>query len=357
MLAVLRTERLGLIGLKTAGVMVLLFAAVAGVTILLSPIVLSLYQVDSATVAQLGSSIAVPQATLDALNSPGGSVHWFGGFLPQNFWRLFQGANLMPVLAGTLVLSLVVRAVAGPALASLTRRIELLAKFALRGVGWILVFTPIGVFALAFGLGFGAGPTAVGLLTFFIASISLLMAGVTLALYPVARLFGGVPFRRFARGVAPAQVVAASTRSSLVSLPAMIEGAQDRLRLPAAATGFVLPFTVSTFKLSMAVGHVYMLLFASHFFGPQLGLGAVLGFAGMIFLFSTTVPGIPGGTPGVSTLPIFLAAGVPIQSILILDALDAIPDIFKTVLNVTADMTVATVVVAGEGLPPGSASG
>jgi len=63
-----------------------------------------------------------------------------------------------------------------------------------------------------------------------------------------------------------------------------------------------------------------------------------------MLLISFATPGIPGGNPGVPTLPAFLAAGVPAEGVLILDAVDAIPDIFKTVLNVTADLSVATIV-------------
>jgi Na+/H+-dicarboxylate symporter len=41
-------------------------------------------------------------------------------------------------------------------------------------------------------------------------------------------------------------------------------------------------------------------------------------------------------------LPAYLAAGLPIEGLVIAEAVDAIPDIFKTLLNVTGDMSVAT---------------
>jgi Na+/H+-dicarboxylate symporter len=43
---------------------------------------------------------------------------------------------------------------------------------------------------------------------------------------------------------------------------------------------------------------------------------------------------------------LFVAAGIPIQGPLVLDALDAIPDLFKTLLNVTADLSAATILTA-----------
>jgi Na+/H+-dicarboxylate symporter len=245
-------------------------------------------------------------------------------------------------------LAILARALAGERIERLRRGVERAAQGSLRVAAAVLLFTPVGVFALAFGLGFGAGLGAVGFLTFCIVTVCLLLTLGTLGLYPIVRWLGGMPVRTFARGVAPAQIIALSTRSSLVSLPAMIEGANTHLRLPPAAAGFVLPFAVSVSKLSMAFGHVYMLLLTAHVFGPALSLSTVLVAAASLMLMSIAVPGIPGGNPAMTTLPVFVAAGVPAQAILMLDAVDAIPDIFKTVLNVTTDMAAAVVVTAGE---------
>ena len=42
-------------------------------------------------------------------------------------------------------------------------------------------------------------------------------------------------------------------------------------------------------------------------------------------------------------LPAYIAAGIPIEGVVILEAVDAIPDMFKTVLNVTGDMSAAAI--------------
>ena len=43
-----------------------------------------------------------------------------------------------------------------------------------------------------------------------------------------------------------------------------------------------------------------------------------------------------------------MAAGIPLEGVVILEAVDAIPDIFKTVLNVTGDMSAATILSRSE---------
>jgi Na+/H+-dicarboxylate symporter len=52
---------------------------------------------------------------------------------------------------------------------------------------------------------------------------------------------------------------------------------------------------------------------------------------------------VPNGGSAFKTLPAYLAAGLPIEGIIIAEAVETIPDIFKTVLNVTGDMSAATV--------------
>ena len=70
----------------------------------------------------------------------------------------------------------------------------------------------------------------------------------------------------------------------------------------------------------------------------------VLAFVATAILVSFTTPGVPSAG-SVATLPVYLAFGIPIEGVVILNAVEAIPDIFKTVLNVTADGA-ATAVVA-----------
>ena len=55
--------------------------------------------------------------------------------------------------------------------------------------------------------------------------------------------------------------------------------------------------------------------------------------------FSTA--GIPS-VGSIRSLPAYLAAGVPIEGVLMLNAVDTIPDIFATLTDVTADMSAAT---------------
>ena len=143
------------------------------------------------------------------------------------------------------------------------------------------------------------------------------------------------------RAVAPAQLVAASTRSSLASLPALVAGARRHLNLPPSATGFVLPLSVSAFKVNRTISATVKLLFLAHVFGIPLGPGQLATFLATVVLLSFSTVGVPGGGAAFRTLPAYLAAGVPLEGVVILETVDTIPDIFKTITNVTGDMSAA----------------
>src|SRR5258708_27429199 len=70
---------------------------------------------------------------------------------------------------------------------------------------------------------------------------------MTVVAYLLALTVGRVPLGRWARAVAPVQVAAFATQSSLACLPAMIERLRDDLGIPDRITGLVLPLAVALF--------------------------------------------------------------------------------------------------------------
>jgi Na+/H+-dicarboxylate symporter len=170
-----------------------------------------------------------------------------------------------------------------------------------------------------------------------------LVAVMTLLCYPIAAVFGRTSLATFARAAAPAQTVAVSTRSSLASLPALIDGARRHLGERPAIGGFVLPLAVSTFKLNTPIADLVGPLFLAHLYGIELGAAQIATMTLVSVAMSFSNPGIPSGGLFVVTAPVMLSAGLPLDGIGLLIAADAIPDVFNTVVNVTGDMTVATV--------------
>ena len=143
----------------------------------------------------------------------------------------------------------------------------------------------------------------------------------------------------------PAQAVAVSSRSSLAALPAMIDSARERLRLPDEVVGFLLPLAASVYRVGTAIGQTVGVVFLAQLYGVSLGPAQMASVVLTVVVTSFSVPGIPGGTI-IIMAPVLMDAGLPLEGIGILLGADTIPDMFRTTANVTGHMAVAAAVGA-----------
>jgi Na+/H+-dicarboxylate symporter len=175
----------------------------------------------------------------------------------------------------------------------------------------------------------------------YVAIVVLFCGIVAILLYAVVSVATPTPVSDFARAAAPGQAVALSARASIAALPAMIEGA-ERIRIAPAIRSFFLPLAASVFRMGTAVWIPIAVLFLARLYGITLGLPEYLSVLVLTPLLTYSVPSIPAGSILISA-PALSAAGLPLEGIGILLAVDTIPDMVRTALNVTGHMTVATI--------------
>jgi Sodium:dicarboxylate symporter family len=108
---------------------------------------------------------------------------------------------------------------------------------------------------------------------YYVALLSALCVLFTLPLYPLASSLGRLSLPLFARAIAPSQVVALSTQSSLASLPTMIDAAEMRLGSPPQMVGVVLPLAVAVFRYSTPIWLIVAALFVARVYGIDLAAG------------------------------------------------------------------------------------
>jgi len=219
-------------------------------------------------------------------------------------------------------------------------------------ITWVLKLAPIGIFALAYGVGARTGTAAFGALLHYIVCVSAIGFIVLLSAYPIGMIGGRVGFGRFARAVAPAQAVAISTQSSLASLPAMLKASTDLGASPATA-GIVLPLSVAVFRATSPAMNLAVALYVAHWLGLPIGPGQMA--AGVATAAITTMGSIslPGTISFVASVaPVALAMGIPLEVLGLLIAVETIPDLFRTVGNVTMDTAVTISVSARTGVTP-----
>lgn len=337
----------GKLGIRTFLLFLSMLLAAGLFAIFLTPIFLSRLSLDPDTVAKLSAAAASGKAqTIAAASntSPVSIADWLSRLIPTNLFEAGVRGDIFPLLLFTGFFALAVTRLPPEKHLLLTDVFQSLADAMLQLVRWILVAAPIGVFALTYDLALKTGGSAGGILGAYIVIVSAIMVLFTVLLYPLSAFGGRTRILDFARAVAPAQLVAVSTRSSIASLPALVEGGRDRLRLPSTATSFVLPLSVSIFKVNRPISSVVKLMLVAQVYGIPLPPTTLIVFLATVMMISFTAPGIPQSGPGLKTLPAYLAAGVPIEAVIVIEAVESIPDIFKTLLNVTGDMSAATLV-------------
>jgi len=341
--AVVGSQGLGRLGAKSILLFVVMLAAGALFAVLVTPPLLALYHPDPVTVEALRASTPIPDAARQVLQGSEWRLgQWLAGYVPRGVTQFLAGAGVLPLLLLTLFLGLLARLLPGSRQEAVRQRARWCAEATMWITGWLLILTPIGVLALCFGLARGSGSGAAGLVTVYVLVYAVVNGLFILMLYPLTALLGKTSMRQFAKAVAPAQLVAVSTRSSIAALPALVAGGRTHLGLPVSATGFVLPLSVSTVKVSLTVGVTLKVIFLAHLFGIHVSPAQIVSLGGILLLMNFTTVGLPSGGGPFRTLPAYVAVGMPIEGVVILEAVDLIPDIFKTVVNVTADLSIAT---------------
>ncbi len=219
-----------------------------------------------------------------------------------------------------------------------------LANAILQIIGWVLWLAPVGVFALALGVAARAGGGAFAALGHYILVVSAMGGFVLIGAYILAWVLGGVSPWLFAKAVLPAQAVAVSTQSSLASLPAMLDSS-GRLGLRQSTSEFVLPLAVAIFRATSPAMNLAVAIYVAHLAGVEISptlLAAGIGVAIIISIGSVSLPGSISFV--VSIGPIAIAMGVPVEPLALLVAVEMLPDIMRTLCNVTMNVAVTSAV-------------
>ncbi len=334
------TRAVGQIGVRLLLVFLALLAAGSAVVALVTPSLLTLLNVTHASAGALGGTMPLG---VDATRSVTGFWGWIAALVPTNPVAAAANGELLPLVVFTVAFAVAASRLVPASRAHIVGFFHDVADVMLILVNWVLWIAPAGVFALAYALGARTGLGSARLLVAFVLLIASACIVFLIALYIVATVVGGVPLMTWTRSILRAQVVAFSTRSSLAALPAMIEAGDTGLALPPAVTGFVMPLAVSTFKLGATIGVVTGSLFLARLYGVTVTPAQLMSIAVSAVLLSFSIPGIPGGVILV-IVPVLTSIGVPAEGVGILLAVDTIPDMFRTLTNVTADMVAAVVV-------------
>ncbi|MFN5822018.1 MAG: dicarboxylate/amino acid:cation symporter [Novosphingobium sp.] len=317
-------------------VAVLLFAGT--MSAILVPVLLGLFPIPDAAAAALSGGGATDPGKVP------GFAEILEAMVPSNIFSAAANGAMLPVVIFAALFALACTRIAEAPRRSLLTFVEGLAMAMMVIVGWVLMLAPIGVLGLAISLGAKTGADAIGGLAHYIVIVSAAGLVVLLASVAIALVIGRRPLGGFAKAMLPVYAVAISTQSSLASLPAML-AASRKLGVREATADFVLPLAVAIFRGTSPAMNMGVAIYAAYLTGTPLSpwaLGAGVLVAFLVSLSSVSLPGTLSFV--VSVGPIAMAMGVPIEPLALLVAVEMLPDIMRTLGNVTADVAVTTAV-------------
>ncbi|MCU0396715.1 MAG: dicarboxylate/amino acid:cation symporter [Cyclobacteriaceae bacterium] len=217
----------------------------------------------------------------------------------------------------------------------------------LKIVDMIMRFAPVGVFALLASLNIDL--QLMKALGVYSLNVVLGLAVMVFITYPlILKFFTRFPYLKFVKGILPAQVLAFSTSSSAATLPVTIDCAEKNLGISEEVSSFVLPLGATINMDGTSIHQGVSAVFIAQAFGLDLSLGQQLTILFTAVLSSIGAAAVPGA--GIIMLIIVLeAVGIDPSGLALILAVDRPLDMLRTVVNITGDSTVATVIASGEG--------
>lgn len=350
------TSKLGRIGGKSIG----LYLGTTAIAIAIGLLAVNLFGPGKGLSAATRDSLtrATAEKTSEKLQSADVSIiDQLVNIVPTNPFEALATAQMLQVVFFALML--------GIALTKLSRRepgtmhvvkvFQLLSDAIIEMVQMIMKIAPIGVFAMmaAVVADLGKDPEQLGEL---LSSLGGYMGTVVVALVAhyllvytlMLKVLTKVSWKEFAKAMVPAQLLAFSSSSSAATLPVTIRSV-EKIGVDEEVSSFVLPLGATINMDGTGLYQGVAAVFIANALGIDLNIGQQLTIVLTAALASIGTAAVPG--VGIVMLVIVLkAVDVPEAGIGLILAVDRPLDMCRTVLNVTGDATVATVVASSEGL-------
>ncbi len=264
--------------------------------------------------------------------------------VPENPVRAAADGDILALMVFALAIGIGLVLVQNEKTAAFERAIEGLLDITLRLIGLVIRLAPIAVACFMFNLTALFGVDLLVRLGAFVGTVLGALLFQLLVVYSLGIwLAAGRSPLAFFRAIQEAMVMAFSTASSNATLPTSLAVAEHRLKLPRKVARFVLTIGATANQNGTAIFEGVTVIFLAQFFGVDLGLGQQATVMAICILGGIGTAGVPAGSLPVIAL-ILGMVGVPPVAIGIVLGVDRFLDMCRTMLNVSGDLAIATMV-------------
>lgn len=271
--------------------------------------------------------------------------------VPDNFFKsLTDNGKMLQVIFFTILIGIGLILIPEEKARPVTQFFSSLNEVILKIIDLIMLVAPIGVFALLAAILVEIPSFSVlqALLVYALTVIAGLAILILVFYSLMVSLITKHSYINFLKAIAPAQLVAFSTSSSAATLPVTMERVTEHLGVDEEVASFVLPLGATINMDGTSLYQAVAAIFIAQAFGLQLDLATQL----MIVLTATLASIGSAAVPsaGMVMLVIVLGqAGIPEAGLALIFAIDRPLDMCRTVVNVTSDAMVSTLIAKSEG--------
>ncbi len=267
--------------------------------------------------------------------------------VPENlFAAAGDNRNMLQIILVALLTGVAIVMLGSEKTSAFVSVINATEAIVLKIIDFIMEFAPIGVFALlaALVVDFSGDPamfSALGMYAIIVVGCLLFLAYI---FYPVLlKIITKKNIGDYLRSVFPIQLLAFSTSSSSATLPFTMEQAQNKLGISEETASFVLPLGATVNMDGTSCYQAIVVLFIAQIFGIELTTAQYLSVLFLTVLASVGTAGVPGASV-VMTVMVMSSVGIPVEGLALILGIDRPLDMLRTVVNVTGDTFVASVV-------------
>lgn len=271
----------------------------------------------------------------------------FINIFPTNPIKAMAEGNMLQIIVFSLLMGVAVSK-SGESGRRVQEIFEHLNEVIMKMVVILMHLAPYGVFCmiakLFANLGFGA---ILDLIKYFL-TVVLVLVLHGLGVYSLLLTFlTRLNPLTFFTNIRPAMLFAFSTSSSSATLPVTLNVAEHRLGADNSVASFTLPLGATINMDGTAIMQGVATVFIAQAFNVDIGLGGYLMVIATATLASVGTAGVPG--VGLITLAMVLQqVGLPVEGIAVIIGVDRLLDMMRTVVNVSGDSMVATVIANSE---------
>ncbi len=337
------------VGLKTLAFTVL----VSGIAVVLALAVTNIFQ-PGAGVDQAQAQLMLEDARKGAGAIISGQADRPTGvaavlaIIPSNIVTAMSTSDILAVMVFALIFGIGLLLARTPQTEALQAVVEGIFQVSMHLMGLIIRLAPIAIACFMFNLASVFGWDLLLRLGAYVGVVLLALGVHMFVTYPLLLKFAGrVSPLWFFRQSQEAMLMAFSTASSNATLPTAMRVAEDKLGVPRRIARFVLTIGATANQNGTAIFEGVTVLFLAQFFGVELSLGQQALVLFICIMGGIGTAGVPAGSLPVVALILGLI-GVPPEGIGLVLGVDRFLDMCRTTLNVTGDLTCATVVSRGE---------